>query len=88
MLDFNAITVVYALVATIVTQILKSEYIKVPFEKSPRLTALGVSVVASIAALYQSGKLFYATWQEILIDVLVVFLLSAFSYMAIFKTSK
>lgn len=87
MLDFNAFSIVYALAATIVTQVLKSEYVRVPFEKHPRLTAIGVSAVASLVALWQSNKLFYATWQEIVMSSLVTFALSAFLYMAIFKTS-
>jgi 2-keto-3-deoxy-6-phosphogluconate aldolase len=40
---------------TIGTQLLKSSLIPIPFQKSPRLTAFIVSVIASVAAVTQGG---------------------------------
>ena len=85
MLDFDSFTLQYALATAIMTQILKSEYIKVPFQKKKRLTALGVSVASALIALYQSGRLAYASIAEIAGSALVVFIMSAFLYIAIFK---
>src|SRR5690349_11956927 len=40
---------------TLATQVLKSKYLPIPAEKSPRLTAFVVSLVASGIAVWQAG---------------------------------
>lgn len=66
---------------TIATNILNSNLIPIPFQRNKRLTAFGVSVIATLVALYQQGiRDFSADWTCNLAILLGVFITSAVTY--------
>lgn len=66
---------------TIATNILNSPLVKIPFQRNKRLTAFGVSVIATFVALYQQGiRDFSADWQCNVAILLGVFITSAITY--------
>lgn len=73
-------------VTTIATNILNSPLVKIPFQRNKRLTAFGVSVIATLVALYQQGiRDFSADWTCNLAILLGVFITSAVTYNNISK---
>lgn len=73
-------------VTTIATNILNSPLVKIPFQRNKRLTAFGVSVIATFVALYQQGvRDFSADWTCNLAILLGVFITSAVTYNNISK---
>ncbi len=73
-------------VTTIATNILNSPLVKIPFQRNKRLTAFGVSVIATFVALYQQGvRDFSADWQCNVAILLGVFITSAITYNNISK---
>lgn len=71
---------------TIATNILNSPLVKIPFQRNKRLTAFGVSVIATLVALYQQGiRDFSADWTCNLAILLGVFITSAVTYNNISK---
>lgn len=71
---------------TISTNILASPLVKIPFQRNKRLTAFGVSVIATLVALYQQGiRDFSADWTCNLAILLGVFITSAVTYNNISK---
>lgn len=68
-------------VVTLATNILNSPLVKIPFERNKRLTAFGVSIIATFIALYQQGvRDFSADWQCNVAILLGVFITSAITY--------
>jgi len=71
---------------TIATNFLNSPIVKIPFERNKRLTAFGVSVIATFVALYKQGvRDFSADWQCNVAILLGVFITSAITYNNISK---
>ena len=71
---------------TIATNVLNSKLIPIPFQRNKRLTAFGVSVIATLVALYQQGvRDFSADWQCNIAILLGIFITSAITYNNISK---
>lgn len=70
----NTITVIAAGAGIIVTQILKSKLIPIPFQNAPVPTALLVSAVATYFALVAQNYHFaWNTWEQAVGTLIVVF---------------
>ena len=86
MIDMEGIEVLVAMIVTVVTQILKSPYIKIPFEKAPRITPFVLSFGATAFILFQQHKLYWANWKEVLVSTVTTFILSAVVYVVAFRS--
>lgn len=68
-------------VTTIATNFLNSPLVAIPFQRNKRLTAFGVSVIATLVALYQQGvRDFSADWQCNIAILLGIFITSAITH--------
>lgn len=84
-------TVLIGGVATaVVTELLKHPAVAFPAQKFPRLTALVLSVVASVIAVWQTGFDYTQVtgWAGWIVMVLGIFLISAATYRAVLKSRK
>jgi uncharacterized membrane protein (DUF441 family) len=90
-MELNSIQIFQTIIGTgvtttITTNILNSPLVKIPFQRNKRLTAFGVSVIATFVALYQQGvRDFSADWQCNVAILLGVFITSAITYNNISK---
>lgn len=71
---------------TLATNILNSNLIPIPFQKNKRLTAFGVSVVATLASLYHYGITnLTSNWAENIAILLGIYITSSITYNNISK---
>jgi hypothetical protein len=85
-LDFIKTIVVSGVATTYATQILKSSLIPIPFQRSPRLTAFIVSLIASIIAVGQGFDFNapFKDWTDYVPVIAGTLLVSAATYKAIY----
>ena len=84
--DFFKAIIVSGVATTYATQIAKSQYFPIPAEKSPRLTAFVVSVIASIIAVGQGFDFNapFKDWTDYVPVIAGTLLVSAATYRAIY----
>jgi len=84
--DFFKAVIVSGVATTYATQIAKSQYFPLPAEKSPRLTAFIVSVIASIVAIGQGFDFNapFKDWTDYVPVIAGTLLVSAATYKAIY----
>ncbi len=84
--DFFKSIIVSGVATTYATQIAKSQYFPLPAEKSPRLTAFIVSVIASIVAIGQGFDFNapFKDWTDYVPVIAGTLLVSAATYKAIY----
>lgn len=91
-IDFIQVILVGGIATTIAVQFLKSNFIPVQFEKYPRLTAFGVSLLATAVAVWQQCQNIVAGCQTLLqqpLDyasaVAGIFLIAVVTYNAVLR---
>jgi len=91
-IDFIQVILVGGVATTIAVQFLKSNFIPVQFEKYPRLTAFGVSVLATVVAVWQQCQNIVTGCQSLLqqpLDyaaaVAGIFLIAVVTYNAVLR---
>lgn len=90
-MEMNAIQIFQTItaggvLATAATNLLNSPIVRIPFEKNKRLTAFMVSVVVTLAALYQQGiHNLSADWQFNIVMIIGTFITSSIIYNNISK---
>jgi len=84
--DFFKAIIVSGVATTYSTQILKSSLIPIPFQRSPRLTAFVVSVIASVIAVGQGFDFNapFKDWTDYVPVIAGTLLVSAATYKAIY----
>ncbi len=87
--DFFKAIIVSGVATTYSTQMLKSSLIPIPFQRSPRLTAFVVSVIASVIAVGQGFDFNapFKDWTDYVPVIAGTLLVSAATYKAIYKES-
>jgi len=91
-IEFLQVILVGGVTTTLAVQFLKSNFIPVQFEKYPRLTAFGVSVLATVVAVWQKCQDVVAGCQTLLqqpLDyaaaVAGIFLIAVVTYNAVLR---
>jgi len=85
----NYVTMVAAAASVLGTEILKSSFIPVKFEKYPVITAGVVSAIATyVALLTQNFNFAWGNWTEALGTFVTVFLVAALTYNHIVKPAQ
>jgi len=91
MIDYNVIqTILLSGVAvSVATQILKSKYIPVAFQKYPRTTAAVASLIASCWVVYEKlGSIDLSDWTRVVPLAISTLLVAAVTYNQILKPSE
>lgn len=91
-IEFLQVILVGGVTTTLAVQFLKSNFIPVQFQKYPRLTAFGVSVLATVIAIWQKCQDVVAGCQSLLqqpLDyaaaVAGIFLIAVITYNAVLR---
>ena len=85
-IDFLQVVIAGGAATAIATQILKGDYVPADFQRYPRLTAAGVSLVSAAVALYVNNYSFVlSSLGDYLTVSALIFLIAATTYNFVLK---